>query len=42
MTKEIHSREARQGRSKKNVLVILVISLALAFGALFIFEAISG
>ena len=42
MTQELEPREARQGRSTKNVLVILVVSLALAFGALFVFEAITG
>ncbi len=38
MTKKIEPKEARQGRSRKNVAVVLGISLALAVGILLLFQ----
>ena len=42
MTKELEPREARQGRSRKNVLIILVVSMAIAIAVLLFFEGVIG
>ncbi len=42
MTEELPPKDARQGRSKANMLVVLVISMVLALVAFGIFEWVGG
>lgn len=41
MTTELEAREARQGRSRKNVFIILAVSMAIAIAALLFFTGMN-